>query len=321
MRCYRGLARVFPHSYRAKLMLVVLLGTTLPVSVFALWLMGHNGAAPELLLWGAVATTALTLVGTLSALLVIYHLLAPLRAAADALEAYYTYNTMPRLPDWGQDEMGRLLRGINLCLRSFDAGVRQLERHALEDPLTGAMNRRGCEKALAASVADCNRKRMPFVLFVLDMDNLKQINDQFGHAAGDHALRDVVASAGEILGEGDWIGRWGGDEFLLGLHDASDSARQRVGNWLQALGSRTSERPPVLVSGGCAELRDPDASALYRQADAAMYEAKFTGGHRLVCHGDPQSTRTIQASFDDKPAHRAVREAPMSPSPSPSHAV
>lgn len=315
MNCYRGLARLFPRSYRAKLMLVVLLGTTLPVSVFALWLMWNNGAAPEMLLWGAVATTALTLAGTLAALLVMYHLLAPLRAAADALEAYYTDNTLPRLPDWGQDEMGRLLRGINLCLRGVDAGVRQLERHALEDSLTGAMNRRGCEKALTASVADCSRKRTPFVLFVLDMDNLKPINDECGHAAGDRALRDLVASAQGILGEGDWIGRWGGDEFLLGLHDDVESARQRVGDWLEALATRAGERPPVLVSGGCAELRDPDALALYRHADAAMYEAKFSGGHRLVCHADPQSTRTIHRS-NGKAARGAARHAPRDPSPS-----
>jgi len=59
-------------------------------------------------------------------------LFARLRDAADALDAYYDEHVLPRLPELDDDEMGRLLRGINRCLYGIDAGVRKLERHALQ---------------------------------------------------------------------------------------------------------------------------------------------------------------------------------------------
>lgn len=290
MKIYRGLTWIFPRSFRAKLMSVVIVCTTLPVSVFALWLMWNNGAPPEQLLWGTAVATAVTLTGAVGALFLIYQLLSPLRHAADALDAYYTEQQMPRLPECGDDEMGRLLRGLNRCLRGIDAGVRQLERHALEDPLTGAMNRRGCEQALAESVAAATADGLSFVLFVVDLDNLKTINDEYGHAAGDRALRELVGTASHCLQGREWIGRWGGDEFLLGLHDEVGSARQRVAAWLQALASPRDVGLPVYASAGCAEYHQHDAMHLYREADAAMYEAKFSGGQRLVCHSAARAT-------------------------------
>ncbi|NEL80535.1 MAG: GGDEF domain-containing protein, partial [Xanthomonas perforans] len=111
---------------------------------------------------------------------------------------------------------GRLLRGINRSLRGIDAGMRDLKKHALFDPLTEALNRRGCEQAMRDSVTAAQREGWPFVLFVLDMDNLKPINDRFGHLAGDRVLVRLVESAYGWLGAQDWIGRWGGDEFLIG---------------------------------------------------------------------------------------------------------
>ena len=193
---------------------------------------------------------------------------------------------MPTLPEHGDDELGRLLRGINRSLRGIDAGMRDLKRHALFDPLTEALNRRGCEQAMRDSVTAAQREGWPFVLFVLDMDNLKPINDRFGHLAGDRVLVRLVESAYGWLGAQDWIGRWGGDEFLIGVHASEDEATLKLNQWLSMLEREDAEEAPLHVSAGSAVCEvGIDATELYRRADAAMYRAKFSGGRRLVRDG------------------------------------
>ena len=101
---------------------------------------------------------------------------------------------------------------------------------------------------------------------------------------GDRALIRLVESARRHLGPRDWVGRWGGDEFLLGIHDELGPARHRVTEWLASLGHPAGTGFPVYASAGCACYHGQDAMGLYREADAAMYEAKFAGGNSLVCH-------------------------------------
>src|SRR5690606_32272095 len=107
------------------------------------------------------------------------------------------------------------------------------------------------------------------------------INDEHGHAAGDRALIRVVESARQWLGPRDWVGRWGGDEFLLGIHDDLGPARQRVLDWMATLAEPRAIGFPVHASAGGACFRGQSASTLYREADEAMYEAKYGGGNAL----------------------------------------
>ena len=306
MDLYRALTLLFPHSYRAKLLAVVFGGTTLPVTLLAVWLGTHNGAPPEQVVMGTLIAVCLTLIGTLLTLVAVYHLLAPLRRAADALDAYYDQHVLRRLPEVGEDEMGRLLRGINRCLYGIDAGVRELERHALQDPLTGALNRRGCDQLLAEAVRIASAEARSLVLAVADLDNLKPINDEYGHAVGDRALVSVVAGAEHWLQRDEWIGRWGGDEFLILLRDTPPSSIERISAWLQDLAAPAVEQLPIRVSVGCASLRPgEDASQLYRRADQAMYDAKFSGGGKLVWHDDrAQPRQPVRPSTDEPELHR-----------------
>lgn len=284
------LVSLFPRSYRAKLMTVVLACIGVPMLCLVAWLIANNGMPAQILIAGTILGLTATVVGTILSLLMIYRLLQPVRRAVAALDAYERDQS---LPDWSfesaaSDDMGRLLRGIHRCLHTVDAGLRQLERHAMEDALTHAMNRRGARQALYASVEAAARDGAPFVLCVVDLDNLKTINDEHGHAAGDYALASLVESARECcLGRSDWIGRWGGDEFLLGLHADPAIAMDRVRAWIEVLARPADGLRPVQVSAGCAALaRDERPAELYRHADAAMYRAKAAGGQRLAAHGD-----------------------------------
>jgi diguanylate cyclase (GGDEF)-like protein len=287
MHLYNVLARVFPRSFSAKLLAVAFAGIHVPLLLLIVWLVWQSELeAAQRWNIGLVVLVA-TLLGTGATLWVLYRLLAPLRDAASALDLYYAEQRLPLLPEQGEDELGRLLRGINRSLRGIDAGLRDLKKHALFDPLTEALNRRGCEQALASSVAAAEAEQWPFALFVLDLDNLKPINDRYGHAAGDQVLVRLVESAFGWLGAQDWVGRWGGDEFLVGVHAPGDAATLKLNQWLSALEQGGDGQAPIYVSAGCALYRPGEVVAdLYRRADAAMYRAKFAGGRQLVCDDD-----------------------------------
>jgi diguanylate cyclase (GGDEF)-like protein len=286
LRVYRALSRVFPRSFRAKLMAVVLGCTLLPMLVFVAWLLAHNGADPGRLLTATSIAIAVTLLGTLVSLLLIYQLLQPLRMVADVIETYYREHRLPALPEDGCDEIGLLMHGVNRGLREIEAGRLEMERLSLEDPLTHAMNRRGSERSLLRCVERAEHESSPLVLYVVDLDNLKVVNDEFGHAAGDQMLITLVDAARRSLGDDANIGRWGGDEFLVCLHDPLPLANDKVRNWLHALRAPIENGILVSVSIGCAEFRPGvDAMQLYHEADAAMYRAKADGGSKLVCHG------------------------------------
>lgn len=288
MRLHRGLVRVFPRSFSARLMMVVFAGVHVPLLVLLLW-MAFSGHYRLASMWTVVGVVlGATLVGASMAMVALYRLMAPLRQAAEALEAYYDEQRLPHLPDLGHDEIGRLLRGINRSLHGVDAGLRDLRRSVLLDPLTQALNRRGCEQALADSARLAQSRRQAFTLFVVDLDNLKPINDAHGHLAGDQVLVQLVLSARHWLQPGDWIGRWGGDEFLLVVHASHDAACARFRDWLGRLAAPGNPAdPPVKASAGGADYRPgEDLRELYRRADAAMYRAKAAGGARLLCDGD-----------------------------------
>jgi len=291
MRLHATLSRIFPRSFSAKLLAVAFTGIHVPLLLLIVWLMWlADLSGPQRWAVFAVVLSA-TVLGTAVTLAALYRLLAPLRDAADALDVYYAEQRLPLLPEQGEDELGRLLRGINRSLRGIDAGLRDARRHALLDPLTESLNRRGCEQALRDSVSAAARGGWPFTLFVIDMDNLKPINDRYGHAAGDQVLTRLVETAYGWLGPQDWIGRWGGDEFLLGVHAPEQEATLKLNQWLSML-EREDTHAPVHVSAGSAvHRRDEAAADLYRRADAAMYRAKFSGGRRLVRdgHEDPDT--------------------------------
>ncbi|WP_386754591.1 GGDEF domain-containing protein [Lysobacter yangpyeongensis] len=280
---YRALSRVFPHSFRAKLMAVVAGCTLLPLGVFLAWLLLHDGPTQQQLVLSVSLTVIVTLLGVLAALFLLYHLLTPLRMMVDVVQAYQHEHRLPELPEDGRDEVGLLMRGINCGLREIDDGMRELEKHALEDPLTHALSRRGSDRSLHECIEHAEQGQ-PLMLYVLDVDNLKPVNDVYGHAAGDRMLTDLVTTSQRWLRDHDWIGRWGGDEFLICIHDEPSPANERVQHWLRDLAAPRPDGIPISVSIGCAQYRPgTDAAELYREADAAMYAAKARGGSMLVC--------------------------------------
>ena len=159
-----------------------------------------------------------------------------------------------------------------------------VSRMAYEDALTGLANRRAVEERLERAVARAREGRLQLCLLLCDVDNLKKINDERGHDAGDRALQLVadalVASSAEHPGS--LVGRLSGDELCVVVEGGGLDAGRRIG--AAALQALASDRDtPISISCGVAALgagtRAP--AQLLRAADAAQYEAKRRGGGQL----------------------------------------
>jgi len=166
---------------------------------------------------------------------------------------------------------------------------RDLAQQAAEhDGLTGLLNRRALEQRLRALSDEARSGGAGLAIMFLDIDHFKAINDTYGHAGGDLCLQAVAARIGAELRSGDYLGRWGGEEFVALLPGSSiDDARyisERVRSSIAGDPVAVDQRTvPMTISIGIAvfdPLRD-NAAALTARADAALYRAKQAGRNRV----------------------------------------
>lgn len=166
---------------------------------------------------------------------------------------------------------------------------RELEQLAERDPLTGLYNRRKMEALVRAELRRAQRHQRPLALLWIDIDHFKQINDQYGHLAGDEALRKVSERVRQHIRDIDLAARYGGDELVVALLDTPGSEAVSLARRLQeqvqsaALFAHAKGSVRLTISIGVAACpRDGyDFEQLHAAADAAMYEAKQTGRNRV----------------------------------------
>ena len=166
------------------------------------------------------------------------------------------------------------------------AELEEVSGQLREDPLTGALNRRGLEDIYAREAARCDRHGISLCLVLLDLDNFKILNDTHGHPAGDAALIGLTQMARATLRPNDAIARVGGEEFVLLLPDTDlDSALAATHRLAATL---TSTKMPyagaeirVSFSAGIA-LRNSDETlhGMLSRTDTALYAAKRAGKNR-----------------------------------------
>lgn len=164
--------------------------------------------------------------------------------------------------------------------------IEQLRNAAQEDALTGLLNRRGVEKALQSVFVEAQSNGTPLMVLALDLDNFKQLNDEFGHSYGDQVLKDVAAMVRRFTRDSDVLGRLGGDEFVIALPRCPAKQGERIADELvraiASLKQPKGTQMSVSVSIGVANLtsRDKSIEALLKRADAAAYAAKDAGRNR-----------------------------------------
>lgn len=190
-----------------------------------------------------------------------------------------------------------VLLGSLIFVYSHNEKLRELQREASQDPLTGLKNRRRFDEDLRHAMARARRERTTGAMLMLDLDHFKQVNDDHGHPAGDRLIVEIAEVLRNRTRESDSLGRLGGDEFAVVLPRCS---REEALLTAEAIARAIRDHEPigegveaVTACVGVAMFgEDPrqGAASVASQADAAMYAAKDAGrdGVRIF---DPEAVR------------------------------
>src|SRR5437879_2240989 len=156
-----------------------------------------------------------------------------------------------------------------------------LRNLAMIDPLTGLYNRRFAEQRLAAEVARSERRGHPLTVLTLDLNNFKEINDSFGHPAGDLVLQEFAARLNNVIRGGDLAVRLGGDEFLVLLPECTTQQLQLVSGRLGSLEvDWQGQKIPVTFSAGWKQYEiGEQPKEMLGRADEALYARKRASTH------------------------------------------
>jgi diguanylate cyclase (GGDEF)-like protein len=182
-----------------------------------------------------------------------------------------------------------------------EEAAESLRQRAFRDPLTGLATRDVLLEELEQALRGARASRTAVALLFVDLDRFKQVNDRFGHAAGDNLLRAVAAGLTDAVRPGDMVARHGGDEFVVLLQSVRDVREARV----VAERVRTSMRRPVEIDEGVVvepgvsvgvALTDGSttADAMLRDADAALYRAKQAGRDRIEVFDEELRQRSVR---------------------------
>lgn len=186
-------------------------------------------------------------------------------------------------------------RGTRMIGVSQDVTARKLREDeerflAYHDTLTGLPNRRLLDDRLRQALHLAQRRDARLAVMLIDLDEFKQVNDRFGHRAGDAVLREVAARLAGCVRKADTLARQGGDEFVVVLPDLAQQAdcdvvAQKILRALEAPLRAGGEDLRLGASVGISlyPADAGDGDALLRNADAAMYRAKRAGGNQ-TCH-------------------------------------
>ena len=186
-------------------------------------------------------------------------------------------------------EMSRLRSNLKRQKEELQAALSTIRTLATIDELTALANRRHMKEILEAAERRQGNGEGQTCLALLDIDHFKLINDRFGHAGGDAVLRTFASAARAELRQGDALGRWGGEEFLLLLPDTAHGVAAAVlARIAQRVGTiRVAElgvELQVTFSAGLVErFHDEPFADTIARADHAMYRAKQAGRNQVVC--------------------------------------
>lgn len=242
------------------------------------------------------------------------------RTTVDAMEKYISYSTMSDYPlltvvsaarddvfeSWRRQvafivalatviSVGAIFaaRRLMTTLAELSAHAVELHRLATTDLMTGIHNRHSFVQNLYREFARARRYRTPLALMVLDLDFFKQINDGYGHAAGDEALRAFARAAGDCLREMDVFGRLGGEEFGVLLPstvlEQAELVAERIREAVTRIAIETEYGTVRFTTSiGVTEYRADDDSvdAMLARADRALYAAKAAGRNRVLGAAD-----------------------------------
>ncbi len=249
----------------------------------------------RLTMWTGIAGAVLS--GVLVAVLLIRQLnrnLAALAGGAGAIAESFVADEIPdkRLQVRSTDEVRLLAHVLNTMIDAFSNNLRRRQRLEAElemtsstDRLTGVQNRRKCEETLTNEVARAARYETPLAVILFDVDHFKQVNDSYGHEAGDDVLKGIARRVQQALRQSDLLFRFGGEEFLVVAPNTGPDGATTLAEKLRTAVAQTDFPPAgsITVSLGVSVFQRGDHErSLVKRADDALYEAKRAGRNRVV---------------------------------------
>ena len=307
MEIYRRLVAIpyLRSSYARKFAAAAFVSAQTPLAVFIVYLLVARADWADMYpLLAALILASVT--GFLGTLWLLREILVPIELTAEALRGYLESRKLPDLPVNFTDQAGRLMEGTQYTLMQLNETISRLEHVCDSDDLTGIYNRRAGDKRLLEEIARAERDLESFQVAFFDLNGIKAINETHGHSAGDACISHIAALLQLNTRRGDWVARWGADEFVVGLH-RNRALRQVMERIVHAIDASPCEiapgqELPLTVSVGVAEYRFGAGKAgLLADSDRAMFEAKHLSkekGGSHVCYFHEVATGT--------PVHQAV---------------
>ncbi|MGL1893218.1 MAG: GGDEF domain-containing protein [Spirochaetaceae bacterium] len=187
-------------------------------------------------------------------------------------------------------ESKKLISLSDITHKQLKDSEEKLTELSIRDPLTGLLNRRGVYQWLDDELVRLKRNNTTLAIFIMDIDFFKDVNDTYGHTAGDYALQQLANLYHDSVREQDCIGRWGGEEFILvlpntdatGAFNLGEKLRKRVEDFIIIYDNKRIELKISL--GGCSLDENTTLDDCLKCADNALYKSKAEGRNKVTMH-------------------------------------
>lgn len=210
----------------------------------------------------------------------------------DSFDEYFVHSTLTTtIFEDGFELAGFILvlYGTHHWIINQRKHVEELKKLSITDELTGLHSRRHFNEQIQNELALFRRTHRPFSVMMIDVDNFKQINDQYGHAAGDLVLKSFADTLRQHLRDYDTIARWGGEEFIVLMRDTNVGNSQLFSETVRFNTEKLEliyedQHIPFTVSVGIAVSKSTDISSdsIIKRADNRLYKAKESGKNQVV---------------------------------------
>ena len=275
------------NSYFLKIIVIVFLGIVIPMFTFIYFTMTSSSGVhynPNIFIMVLIAT----MVSLTFTLLLLYWLLYPISFILAAIRQYLNEEQKPQFPTNSKDIVGQLMMDIQYTIEKFESLKSSVQHIASIDTLTNIPNRLGGEQHLRQDMARVRRDGNKMLIAMLDIDKLRDINEQFGYHLGDICLTQIVDALSKSIREGDWLARWTGSQFLMVLwnfnHATPIVVLERVQQ--QSVKTHLGELLQISLTISATEYRgnvgldiETDFERLLTRVDEALFQAKQAKGY------------------------------------------
>lgn len=207
------------NSYTFKIITVAFIGYLIPLFTLIAYLMINPSLSIDGNLEFWLVVLVITLLGMVGILFLLYWLLYPITLTSITLHQSLNHEKTPQLPAGFKDTVGQLMTDVQYTVEKLDLFNHSLKSSPAIDPLTGILNRSASKKRLRQDMARVHRENKQMLVALLKVNQLKNINEQFGYRVGDTCITQIVEVLSKRIRESDWLARWHEDQFLVVLWD------------------------------------------------------------------------------------------------------